>query len=208
MVLAVCVAYRRLYDRYGVGHGGWKLNLTIGTLAVFIAAVAVSSGRVLRRSRETRAVVLVVLLPGLWLGALTSPPIRAALTAASGSASQPLSDGQSSAAASQLATQMRAPSGWTRSARSCTQGYVCWSSPQLAFFTKSSYVALAKQFGVRLNSANCDEPLGFVNGRGAQNCDGVGLNARYQVAILLEIRRGLPALSGTQILIAPLRRLS
>jgi hypothetical protein len=215
-VLIACLVNRALYDPYGLGHSGWELDLTIGSIAVSIAVVLVISGRAVarsqrrlpRRSRHTGAIIAVVLLPGLWLGALTSSPIRAALTAASGSASRPLTDGQTGAAVAQLAGGVHAPAGWTRSAKFCTQGYACWTSPQQGFFTKPGLVALAKEFGIRLESTGCDEPLISVNGRAIQSCDGGGVTARYEVAVILQVKRGDAGMAGTEIDVAPVRMLN
>jgi hypothetical protein len=216
VVLLACVVDRAQYDPYRVGELGWKLYLAMAGLASFIIGLGVLSGRALSKSqqlvpqhrRQTGVVVAVVLLPGVWLGALSTVPIRAALTAASGSASSPLSDIETNAAVSQLASQVQAPHGWTRTAQHCTQGYVCWTTANVAFFTTSSYDALAKQFGVRPDSSHCDEPIVPLNGRASQDCSAQGRAGRYLVVVTLEMRRGTGASAGTEIDVAPVRRLS
>jgi hypothetical protein len=206
-----------LYDRYGVGHGGWRTDLTAGTLALFILVVVVVSGRAWVRarrdlaSRDTamRAVGAILLLVGLWLGFLTYPLMRTGLAVASGSSSRSLSAAEVRDAVAQLDAQVQAPAGYRRGGWVCTAGYVCWTSPKVAFFTDSGYRALAQEFGVSLRSAHCDPPLVSGNGRGTQTCEGQGTDARYDELVLLEVRRDAPseASTGAQISVAPLRQL-
>jgi hypothetical protein len=216
VVLVACVVDRALYDPDRIGQPGWKLYLVMAALASIIVGLVVLSGRALSKSqrlvppqrRHTGAVVAAVLLPGVWLGALTSVPIRTALTAASGSASRPLTASETSAAVSQIAQQIHAPTGWKRTAQSCSQGYVCWKSPNVGFFTTSSYVTLARQFGVRPVSPRCDEAIVSRNGRALQECLSAGVAERYGVVVILEMHRGIGPSTGTELDVAPVRRLS
>ena len=204
-----------LYDRYGVGHGGWRTDLAAGALALFILVVFVVSGRAWVRARRDlgrrdtarRIVGVILLMAGVWLGFFTYPLMRAGLAVASGSSSRSLSASQIQDAVVQLDRQVRAPAGYRHGGWVCTTGYVCWTSPKVAFLTDSGYRALAQQFGVSLRSAHCDPPLVSNNGRGVQDCEGQGTGARYQLLMLIQVRRGTSAEAGTQILIAPLRRL-
>jgi hypothetical protein len=217
-VLGAFVVDRALYDPLRIGQAGWRLNLAIGASAVVIGAVLVVSGwlllraqrRASRRSRYAGAVIAVVLtlVPGVWLGEQTSAPVHAVLAAASGSASRPLSESEASSAVSPLADRLRVPAGWTRKTQFCPEFNACWTSQQTAFFTKTSFTALAKQFWIRLQSAQCDEPLRFPKGRDVQDCYSYGLTSQFQVDVVLQVRRGMTSDSDTELDVAPVRRLT
>lgn len=215
--LACLLVRPSLYDRYGVGHGGWRSDLTAGALALFILVVFVVSGRAWvrarrdlgRRDNAMRIVGIILLMAGVWLGFFTYPLMRAGLAVASGSSSRSLSADEVRDAVGKLDAQVQPPTGYRRGGWVCTAGYVCWTSPKVAFFTDSGYRALAQEFGVSLRSAHCDPPLVFSNGRGTQMCLAQGTDARYDELVLLEVRRGSPGerSTGTEISIAPLRQL-
>ncbi len=157
-----------------------------------------------------RIVGVILLMAGVWLGSFTYPLMRAGLAVASGSSSRSLSAAEVRDAVAQLDAQVHAPAGYRRGGWVCTSGYVCWTSPKVAFLTDSGYRALAQEFGVSLRSAHCDPPpLVSSNGRGIQSCLGQGTDARYAEIVLLEVRRGAPseASTGTEISVAPLRLL-
>ena len=215
IVLVAYVVDRSRWDPYGIGHGGWKPDLCIGLIGVAITGVLAGSAFLFSRSqgraplgeRYAGAIVAVALLPGLWLGISTSHPIRAALIAASGSASQDIPDSQTSAAVAQLAKDVGAPRGWSRTGKTCTQGYVCWASPQADFFTRTQLVALLEQFGVKLGPIACIGPFIAANGRDSESCSSTGRTSGYEVAMILDVRRGIPGLTGTEIALAPVRHI-